>query len=355
MKTKYLLILLAVFNFSIPSVAQKKSNCQPASSKEYLSPDGRFRICFPGVPKELDLPYETKIGPIVLHSLVYNTEVSYWLSYVDYPIDSVPPDAVKQVLDNARDGALARVGKEDPRITAESDITVQGYPGRYFRIELKGNAILRSHAVLAGNRMYLFGIGAPKGNGQTPNLQNTYEKIAASFSDSFRIFPPLTADLAATWKEFSSTEGKFKIQFPGIPYESSSIGATRDGSKMYTTTYQSAIFYTVSYVDDSKIPTDPEALKNYFDSSRIAEFEWLKRRGVKSTILTESDVIVSGYPGRFLMVELSTGDIYRRKIVIVKNRVFAVEATSPKTNARDSSAYEKLSLRFINSFSPVGP
>ena len=124
MKMKYILILLAVFSFSTPAVAQKKSNCQPAASKEYLSPDGRFRICFPGVPKELDLPYDTKVGPIVLHALVYNTEVTYSLSYIDLPIDSVPPDAVKEVLDNARDGALARVSKEDPRITAESDITV---------------------------------------------------------------------------------------------------------------------------------------------------------------------------------------------------------------------------------------
>ena len=357
MKTKYLLILLAVFGFSLPAVAQKKSNCQPPASQEYLSPDGRFRVCFPGVPKELDLPYDTKIGPIVSHSFVYNTDVTYWLTYVDYPIDSVPPEAVKALLDNARDSGLARVITEDPRITADSDITVQGYPGKYFRVELKGDAVLRHKILLAGNRMYLFGVGTPKGVGPISNLQNTYEKVANDFFDSFTIFPPLTADLAATWKEFLSTEGKFKIQFPGIPYESSSMGAARDGSKMHTTTYQSAIPYTVSYVDDSRLPTDPAGLKNYFDSSRIAEFEWLRQQGVKSTILTESDITVGGYPGRFLVVELSTGDIYRRKIIIVKNRIFAVEATTPKTNprTRGDNPYEKLSMRFINSFSLLGP
>lgn len=108
MKTQYLLILLAVFSFSTPAAVQKESNCQPAASKEYLSLDGRFRICFPGVPKKLDLPYDTKIGTIVSHSFVYNTDLSYRLTYVDYPIDSVQPDAVRPLLDHARDGGLAR-------------------------------------------------------------------------------------------------------------------------------------------------------------------------------------------------------------------------------------------------------
>ena len=111
----------------------------------------------------------------------------------------------------------------------------------------------------------------------------------------------------------------------------------------------------MSYVDDPQIPTNPVALKKYFDSTRTAEFEWLKQQGVKSTILTETDITVSGYPGRFLVVELSTGDIYRRKIVVMKNRVFAVEAATPKSDTREGRAYQQLSLKFINSFSLVGP
>jgi hypothetical protein len=327
MKTKCILILLALFSFGRPGVAQKKSRCQLqpqslAHAKEYLSPDGRFRICFPDVPKELDLPFDTKVGPIVSHSLIYNSDVTYWLNYIDYPIHSVPPDAVKQLLDNARDSGLARVAKEDPRIIAESDIAVEGYPGRYFRVELKGDAILRHKIVLAGNRLYVISVGTPKGDAETTNQQNTYEKVANSFFDSFKIIPLLAADLTATWKEFSSTEGKFKIQFPGTPYQSSLMGAGRNGSKMNTTAYQSSIFYTVSYVDDPQMPTDPAALKTYLDNQRIGEFEWLAQQGVKSTILRDTDIIVGGYPGRFLVAELSTGDIYRRKLVIVKNRFF---------------------------------
>ena len=66
---------------------------------------------------------------------------------------------IKAALDRARDGSLARVLKEEPRILTDSDIAVDGYPGRFLRIELKGDAIIRYKIVLTGNRLYVLGVG----------------------------------------------------------------------------------------------------------------------------------------------------------------------------------------------------
>jgi hypothetical protein len=353
---KYIPILLAFFSFGAPGVAQTKSTCQP--SKEYLSPDGRFSVCFPGVPKESDLPYDIKVDSTVSHAVEYDSDVTHYsVTYIDYPAESVPPDAVKQLLDNARDGGLARIAKADPRIIAESDITVQGYPGKHLQIELKGDAVLRQRILVAGNRMYVFGVGTPKGAVQASNSPNTYEKIANSFFDSFKIFPPLTADLSATWKEFSSTEGKFKISFPGIPYQSNAMGSGPGGTQMHTAAYESAIYYIVSYVDDPKMPADPAGLKTYLDEQRDAQIKWFEQQGLKFTNLKETDITVGGYPGRFVEAEVSSGHIYRRKIVVVKNRFFTIDASTPKPDpgASGGDPYEKLSLKFMNSFSLIGP
>lgn len=41
-----------------------------------------------------------------------------------------------------------------------------------------------------------------------------------------------------------------------------------------------------------------------------------------------------GYPGRFLVLEFSNNQIYRRKMVVVKNRVYIITATAPKDHPK---------------------
>ena len=88
-----------------------------------------------------------------------SNNITYWLAYTDYPMVFDKADVIKATLDKSRDGSLARVAKEDPRILTESDISVDGYPGRFLRVELKGDAIIRFKIVLTGNRLYVLGVG----------------------------------------------------------------------------------------------------------------------------------------------------------------------------------------------------
>jgi hypothetical protein len=102
MKThQYILLAFAFFGFGIIAHAQENKLGSPTVaqvpdiSKEYRSPDGRFKIRFPDVPKEVELPYDTKIGQTVFHIVAYVSEVANvtWMAnYIDYQIVSVTPD-----------------------------------------------------------------------------------------------------------------------------------------------------------------------------------------------------------------------------------------------------------------------
>jgi len=353
---KYILIVLISFTGIAPVIAQEKKPALPASPQtkidspagtEYVSPAGRFKIRFPGVPQEFAGTHDAKLGKIASHFVMLNTDVTHVVNYTDYPMNIEQPQLVKGFLDNARDGGLARVAKEEPRILAESDVSVEGHPGRFVRVELKGDAILRHKLVVVGNRLYVLSVGTPK----RPEAQAEYEKRATAFFDSFKLMNPLEADLAGTWKEFSSAEGKFKIKFPGIPYQT-----PFELSKELTfqvAGYQSAGSYSARYLEFPEIVKDPAAVKVFLDRMRDAELQYLER-ATKPKILSESDVTYDRNLGRMLVLELPNV-IYRNKTIVVNNRLYVLTVIIPKVDAESAagSAYERLAMKFMDSFSLI--
>jgi hypothetical protein len=359
MKThRWILIVLAFLYGTAMGVTQDQPVRPPDQvlSKEYGSPDGRFKIRFPDVPKEIDFPFDTKTGQIVSHTVMHTSAITYWLAYTDYPINFEKPDVIKATLDKGRDGSLARVAKEDPRIRAESDISVHGYPGRFLRVELKGDAIIRYQIVLAGNRQYVLAVGTPKGNPKDADVQKNYDKFASSFFDSFKIISPLEADLNTTWKEFSSAEGKYQVQFPGAPFRLSfPLQMLRTPSTFYATVYNSSGQYTVMYLDYAETPmrTDRAAMKQFLDDLRDGQMDQQEQAGGKLIVVSETDITLDGYPGRFMVVDINDTAIFRVKTIVVKNRIYCITVLMPKDDpkASDPKVYEKLAMKFTNSFS----
>lgn len=360
MKThQYILIALTLFAAIVPVIAQEKKPGLPTSAQtvlidgpngtEYVSPAGRFKILFPpGVPQEFEGTHDTKLGQIVLHFVMLNTDVTHSVNYTDQPMNIEDPQIVKQMLDSARDGGLARVAKEEPRVLSETDVLVEGHPARLLRVELKGDAILRHKIVLVGNRLYVLSVGTPK----RPAAQAEYEKRATSFFDSFKLMNPLEADLAGTWKEFSSAEGKFKIKFPGTPYQTT-IELPKE-FKFKIAGYQSAGSSSARYLDFPEIVKDRAALKAFLDRMRDADLEYLQQGGKKLQILSETDITFDRYSGRMLVLDLAHV-IYRNKTIVVNNRLYVLTAIIPKVDAQSEAgkAYERLVTRFIDSFSLV--
>ena len=358
MKThQWFIIVLAFLIGSAPSIAQEGRSTTPhqALSKDYVSPDHRFKIDFPDVPKEFDLQADTQTGAVVSHQVMLDAEITYWLNFADYPINLERGAAVKATLDKARDGGLARVAKEDPRIVSESDISLDGHPGRFLRVELKGDAIVRFKIVLNGNRLYVLSVGSPKSDPKNVNAQRRYEKLATTFFDSFKIIPPLEADLTAAWTEFISSEGNYRIKFPGAPCRwTLPLEELSPPSTLYVHAYNSSSQYSAMYMDyaETPAPTDRAALTRFLDELRDGQMQKVEQMGAKATMVSESDITFDGYAGRFLVVNIINTGIYREKTIIVKGRVYFLTVMSPRDDpqASDPKVYEKLSAKFMSSF-----
>lgn len=352
---KYILIVLTFFACVVPVIAQEKKPGLPTGAQtviidgpdgmEYLSAAGRFKIRFSGVPKEFEETNETSVGTQVSHTVLFVKEIVESVSYRDYPGNLELPSFIKRVLDDARDRGLALVAKEEPHILSETDVSVEGHPGRLVRVEVK-DQILRFEILVVANRTYVLMLGSPK----LSRTQSDYEKLATNFFDSFKLLTALEADLTGTWKEFSSAEGKFKIKFPGTPYQAP-LQLTKE-LKFQVVGYQSAGSYSARYVDFPEIVKDPAALKAFLDSMRDAELEYLEQRGKKFEVLSETDIAHDRYLGRMLVLELPNNVIYRNKTIIVNNRLYVLTAIVPKDDALSAArnVYEQLSMKFIDSF-----
>jgi hypothetical protein len=325
--------------------------------KDYSSTEGRFTVLFPlpCTPNEINGPVESKLGKAAFHMLLcVSSTTTYSVVYTDYAINLDSADLAQKALDNAREGSLSRIAKEDPRIIKESDISIEGHPGRFLQIELKGDGMIRMRYFVAANRVYAVGAGTPKKQPEVVDTTNDYEGLATRFIDSFKIIPPLDADVSGAWKEFSSAEGRFKVQLPGTPVESS-LPAGSSGL-MHSAAYQSAAVYSAIYLDYFETPKDFVAVMELMDNLRLGEFETAEKGGLNPRLISETSISFAGYPGRFLVLEFSNNQIYRRKMVVVKNRVYIISGTAPRDDPKvGRNIYEALSLRFIDSFSLLEP
>lgn len=358
MKTQNSLLALVLFACTTLSMAQQRPPLTsgpalpPRLPKEYSSSEGRFKVMLPRCTlHEIDETPDSKLGKLAFHMLMcVSDSVTYSVSYVDYPLDLDTPDLVKKALDSSREGSLKRVATEDPRIIKEADISLDGHPGRFLQVELKGDAMVRMRYFLVANRVYVVGAGTPKKKPQGVNATIDYETLATSFMDSFKIIPPLEADTSGAWKEFSSAEGKFKVQFPGTPVE----GDLPVGSSglMHVASYKSAALYSAMYLDYYEPLKDFVAVMELLDNLRLGEFETVVKGGMNPKLISECSISFEEYPGRFLVLEFSNNQIYRRKMIVVKNRVYILTATANRDEPQaGNNNYEALSLKFINSFS----
>ena len=98
--------------------------------------------------------------------------------------------------------------------------------------------------------------------------------------------------------------------------------------------------------------TDPAALKIFLDDLREGQKDRQEQTGGKLTVVSETDITFDGYPGRLLVADINAVAIVRVKTVVVKNRVYWITVLMPRDDpkASDTKVYEKLSMKFINSF-----
>jgi hypothetical protein len=168
--------------------------------------------------------------------------------------------------------------------------------------------------------------------------------------------PPAKDYFPNLWKEFASSDGKFKILLPGLPKESIRSEESSNGKVfLHVVTYKSFISYSVMYVDHAQAIDDPATVKQFLANARDNGLSAVTQAHPR--VVRDSEIEVSGHPGRFLHVELLDRAVLRVRWIVVGNRLYVVSATTPKGRPNVMGAendYEKIAFNFLDSFQLVG-
>jgi hypothetical protein len=159
-------------------VVSATAYAQPAW-RETKSAEGRFSAKFPGTPQQASKPMRTAVGNLTakLFLLEAKDQPFYAVAYVDYPKDRIAGKKADELLDGARDSAVANVGG---KLASETKISLAGFPGREVRVEkIRGDMILVCRLFLADDRLYQALVVVPRAK-ETP-------EAIQPFLDGFQI------------------------------------------------------------------------------------------------------------------------------------------------------------------------
>jgi hypothetical protein len=156
-------------------------------------------------------------------------------------------------------------------------------------------------------------------------------------------------------KPYVSDEGRFSIEFPVAPRESSDVKESPSGQlKIHgATCIDNSIIYGAAYADfpqdlDLLFPSREklfERFRNFLPSSRLLSNS--------ARVIKEYEFEQIGYMGRFTKIELDGDRLWLMKVLPLKSRVYLVHAVFPKrapTAAASDDRNEQTAMKFLDSF-----
>lgn len=195
MRTRVFNLILSILLMSVPSVVaplgvSAQETARSSSSKE-LSPDkwieytsdrGRFKIRFPGKPKE-------ESSPVDVHFLSYSGLLEFRVSYTDEPELSDNLDSANKYLEEMKGATEAIAKASNERIVSQKKVTIDGYPG-YFTYFQSAKGWVRDLQVVVGKRVYTIVVEGRSGQATEATEKNDFERVAMAFINSFKVIPP---------------------------------------------------------------------------------------------------------------------------------------------------------------------
>ena len=137
--------------------------CTP-KPQEFKSAAGRFAVTAPKTLQESSQDLELQSGKIILY--LFSTQqdnIGYFVSYCDYPPETMAHGDLEKMLDGSRDGALSNVKGE---LVSETKITLEGNPGRELVMETADEsgrrATIKGRLFMVKNRLYQVMVVAPR-------------------------------------------------------------------------------------------------------------------------------------------------------------------------------------------------
>lgn len=181
---------MPAFSFARPAITLDSTQLP---LQLFTSYEGAFSIKTPAVFQEKTDTIDTALGNIIYHTfycVATNSNADnqvYMVNYCDYPAGAFPQDStdlIKAFFEATVEEAASSVRGD---IVYASDISIQGYPGKIWRINyLNEKAVIKTKACLVGNRYYAVQVATQK--------EKSLNNLADRFLDSFYIFPPETVN-----------------------------------------------------------------------------------------------------------------------------------------------------------------
>jgi hypothetical protein len=145
-----------------------------APFKTYLSKTGRFRVSFPGVPREISETAKTDAGDIKQVLLkATNRDGVYSVGYADWPGDFLKAHDTAQLLDQTTAAIMAAA---NGTFVNSKTITGSSIPGREVvydvtSSEISGKATARVRVYLSGDRVYQVTALVPRGSARSATVE----------------------------------------------------------------------------------------------------------------------------------------------------------------------------------------
>jgi hypothetical protein len=166
MRAKVLLrsLLASLLVCGYPSIVsvQAKQPVQLAQLqwKEFSSKEGSFTVLMPGTPMQKKTSMGGEVLSIDGHIFkvaLENDSVSYTVCYADFP--SEVAQLPTELLLSSVTSALS--SQKDLKVLSEQDIRLGSYPGKEFRLENPGKAIVRHRVYWVKQRVYQVAVETP--------------------------------------------------------------------------------------------------------------------------------------------------------------------------------------------------
>lgn len=164
---------------------------QPEDWETFKSFEGRFKVQVPGEMTTSIDSVETPVGPLAYTTLYYQPpkddkqaeNLMYMVSFCDYPEGALHQDSAALLEEFFETTMEAGAFSIDGALQYQTERNLGEAKGRFWRIDyLDGNAVLKTWALVSGNRFYSLQTATVK----TKTLNASNDR----FFDSFKIIPP---------------------------------------------------------------------------------------------------------------------------------------------------------------------
>ncbi len=323
MKKVLLLVTALMFTVAIGSI---NTAYAVVVNNPYTSESGNFKINFPGTPEVANEKVPTEVGDIQMYTFMYEKSITeaYMVAYSDYPSALVEASNPKDLLQGGKDGALSSLAIDD--LDEEKDISINGYPGLYFKGKSTSNTYHVVYEVyMVENRLYQVAIlrdGTYPDNDNVKDFIKTFRLLKDPKSIGKSNHSTNTADKGGTGKGYSSSDGKFKIDFPGAPKEASETVPTDVGDiEMTTFMYEKSLSeaYMVAYSDYPSAMVEASNTNDLLDGGKNGALSSL---GIEN-LEDERDITLKGNKGKAFKGNNGTYFVVY-EIYLVKNRLYQI-------------------------------